>query len=86
MLCTIRSSAGRIQVVGSRSHVAIDVQGCNRGVDGFGRNDHGFIRLRHAEARELRNVLSRLLASDLGQEARGEDERQRAGGLSRDAA
>jgi hypothetical protein len=87
MLCTIRSNAGRVQLVASESHVVIDVQGCHRGVDGIERYDHGFITLRHAEARELSDVLSRLLALSLSQEAGEASGRtETTARISRDAA
>ena len=87
MLCTIRSNAGRVQLVALESHVVIDIQGCHRGVDGIERYDHGFIALRHAKARELRDVLSRLLALSLNQEAREANGRtETTARISRDAA
>jgi hypothetical protein len=87
MLCTFRSNAGRVQLVALECHVVIDIQGCHRGVEGIERYDHGFIALRHAKARELRDVLSRLLALCLNQEAGEANGRKgTTAPISRDAA
>jgi hypothetical protein len=44
-------------------HVLLDVQSCNRGVDGVERRTHGTIILRYAQALELRDALTRVLSA-----------------------
>jgi hypothetical protein len=40
----------------------LDVQGCNKGVDGVDRRTHGTIILRYAQALELRDALTRVVS------------------------
>jgi hypothetical protein len=52
---------GTLQLVAFGNHLAFDVQGAHRGVDGVLRRDHGFIALDRAEAVKLRDLLSLML-------------------------
>jgi hypothetical protein len=53
---------GTVQLFGTPQAVALDVQGQHVGVDGIMRRDHGYTLLTHAEARELRDLLTAVLA------------------------
>lgn len=55
------SGGGTLQLVAFGDHLAFDVQGAHRGVDGVLRRDHGFIALDRAEAVKLRDLLSLML-------------------------
>ena len=62
-LTRIECAAGRVQLVAMHQHVLLDVQGCNKGVDGVDRRTHGTIILRYAQALELRDALTRVLSA-----------------------
>jgi hypothetical protein len=61
VLRTVLGSGGTLQLVAFGDHLAFDVQGAHRGVDGVLRRDHGFIALDRAEAVKLRDLLSLML-------------------------
>jgi hypothetical protein len=61
ILRTVVGSGGTLQLVAFGDHLAFDVQGAHRGVDGIVRRDHGFIILDRSEAVKLRDLLSLVL-------------------------
>ena len=61
VLQTVIGSDGTLQLVAFGDHLAFDVQGAHRGVDGIVRRDHGFIALDRDEALKLRDLLSLIL-------------------------
>ena len=65
----VAGARGTVQLFGTPHAVALDVQGRHVDVDGLIRRDHGYTLLTHAEARELRDRLTAVLAGHRRQKA-----------------